>query len=308
MGTDNEKVFMKIAVFDTNNHPTPIFKEWGYGFLDLGHEVDFYPTEHHSIRSATNHIYDLIVYVGGMDLLDFEFVKNHNPNVKIVCSTDCIQPFHQQFIGLIDFFITTQHQCPELIKQFGDIGFKMYHVPLAGNNHLFQPVNCNKQYDACFIGTLAHGYREEDKYLYPYVEKYNFYLAGMTYKNYGIPFLPYDQSNMIRNQSKININFHYDYQRDNEGHPADRVDLNQSVYNIALSGAFQLCDHPLVSELFDGSIVTANWNEWPELFDYYLNNETERVKFATKSYEIAIEHHTWKARMREFLQILNTHR
>lgn len=298
---------MKIAVFDTDNHPTPIFKEWGYGFIDLGHEVDFYPTEHHSIRSAATHMYDLIVYVGGMNLQDFEFVKNHNPKVKIVCSTDCLQPFHSQFIGLIDFFITTQHRCPDLIKQFNEIGFQMYHVPLAGNNHLFQPIDCDIKYDACFIGTLAHGYREEDKYLYPYVEKGNFYLAGMTYKNYGIPFLPYNQSNTIRNQSKININFHYDYQRDNEGYPKDRVDLNQSVYNIALAGAFQLCDHPLVLSLFEGSIVTANWQEWPELFEYYLNNDEERTKLASKSYEIAIKNHTWKARMQEFLQILNNH-
>jgi hypothetical protein len=298
---------MKIAVFDTNNHPTPIFKEWGYGFLDLGHAVDFYPIEHHTIATCINKIYDLIIYVGNINIHEFELVKQHNPNVKIVCAADSLQPNYFQLKGLIEFFITTQHACPSLVKQFNEIGLELKHIPLAGNNHLFYPIDIKKQYDACFIGTLAHGYRGEDKYLYPFVEKYNFFLAGMTYKNIGIPFLSYDSANDIRNQSKININFHYDYQRLGEGTPADRVDLNQSVYNIALAGAFQICDHQLISDLFEDSIIVADSSQWPELIEYYIHHDAERNFLANRSYEIAIEKHTWKVRMQEFLNILNTH-
>jgi hypothetical protein len=295
---------MKIAVFDTNNHPTPILKEWGYGFLDLGHEVDFYATELHTISVCINKPYDLIVYVGNINVHEFELVKQQNSNVKIVVAADTVQTHFYQLKGLIEFFITTQHSCPSLVKQFADIGFDLKHVPLAGNNHLFYPVTTETQYDICFIGTLAHGYREEDKYLYPFIEKYNFFLAGMQYQNFGVPFLAYDQSNDIRNKSKININFHYDYQRLGEGYPADRVDLNQSVYNIALSGAFQICDHPLVSELFDDSIIVADSKHWPDLIEYYLHNDAERDALAKRSYDIAIKNHTWKARMSEFLNIL----
>lgn len=293
---------MKIAVFDTNNHPTPILKEWGYGFLDLGYAVDFYPIENHTIAACMNKIYDLIVYVGNINVNEFELLKQFNPDVKIVVATDVMQPNFYQLKGLVEFFITTQHSCPELVKQFNDIGFDLKHVPLAGNNHLFYPLDIVKQYDICFIGTLAHGYREEDKYLYPFIDKYDFFLAGMQYKNFGVPFLAYDQSNDIRNKSKININFHYDYQRLGEGSPADRVDLNQSVYNIALAGAFQICDHHLVSELFDGSIIVADSAHWPELIEYYMHHDDERNALANRSYEIAIEKHTWKARMREFLE------
>lgn len=298
---------MKIAIFDTENHPTPILREWGTGFLDLNHDVDFYPIQHHTILSCMNIPYDLIVYVGDMNVHHFENVKQNNPTVKIVCAADAIQPHFYQFTDLIDFFITTQHSCPTLVNQFKEIGFQLYYIPLAGNNHLFYPTNTENHFDICFIGTLAHGYREEDKYLYPFIEKYNFFLAGMQYKNYGTPFLAYDQSNNIRNQSKININFHYDYQRFGEGNPLDRVDLNQSVYNIALAGAFQICDHHLISELFDNSIIVADSFKWPELIEYYLHNDDERIKLAKKSYEIAIKNHTWKARMREFLTILEKH-
>jgi spore maturation protein CgeB len=297
---------MKIAVFDTNNHPTPILKEWGIGFLDLGHDVDFYPIEHYNITACTNKLYDLIVYVGNMNVHDFELVKQYNPNVRIVCAADSVQLHFHQFVGLIDFFITTQHSSPSLHAAFKQIGFNLHYVPLAGNDHLFYPIDIENKYDICFIGTLAHGYREEDKYLYPFIDKYKFYLAGMQYNNHGISFLPYDQANVIRNSSTININFHYDYQRPNEGTPSDRIDLNQSVYNIALSGAFQICDHTLVADLFDNNIIVDNHTNWPELIEYYIHNHEERNKLAKKAYDIAIKDHTWKARMREFLKLLNT--
>ena len=300
---------MKIAVFDTNNHPTPILKEWGIGFLELGHVVDFYPTEHHTILVCLNKIYDLIVYVGNINIHEFEMVKQNNPNVKIVCAADTIHPHFFQLKGLVEFFITTQHACPSLVNNFSEIGLKLYHVPLAGNNRLFYPSNSDKHYDVCFIGTLGHGYRGEDKYLYPLLDnpRYRCYLAGMQYKHHNIPFLPYDQANAIRNASKVNINFHVAYQHHNQGVPSDRIDLNQSVYNIALAGGFQICDHELAHDLFQGNIILGNDSNWQELVEYYVNNDVVRNELAKNAYEIAIEKHTWTVRMSEFLNILQQH-
>lgn len=301
---------MRVALFDTNNHPTPILREWSIGFIDLGHDVTFYPIENYTIGICANKSYDLIVYVGPMHVSEFEAVKIANPNTIIVCAADGVQTRYSSYLGLIDFFITTQHHSPSLTKSFKDIGFYLYNVPLAGNNHLFYPTNEEKKYDISFIGTLAHGDRNESKYLYPLIDnpKYNFYLAGMTYGNHGISFIPYEQSNIIRNSTKVNINFHYDYQIGGKGEPTDRIDLNQSVYNIALAGAFQVCDHPLASQLFNGAIVLADFNSWNETIDYYINNREERERLALKAYEIAIEKHTWKARMNEFLQIIENHK
>jgi len=297
---------MKIALFDTNNHPTPILREWGFGFRDLYHDVVFYPIEFHNIRSCIGQNYDLIVYVGSMNASDFEEVKKSNPKTVIVCATDSMRDDFDHYKGLIDYFLTTQHKSPALTSFFSDIGFKLLNVPLAGNNHYFYPHNKTEQYDICFIGTLAHGDRNESKYLYPFLNNnsYNFYLAGMSYNGYGVPFIPYEQANTIRNSTKVNINFHYDYQIEGLGHIPDRVDLNQSVYNIALAGAFQICDHPLVSELFDSSIVVSDKQNWVDTVNYYLHNKEAREQLAMKSYKIAIEKHTWKARMKEFLEMI----
>jgi spore maturation protein CgeB len=300
---------MKIAVFDTIHHPTPILKEWGIGFTDLGHDVDFYAIQHHTILSCLNIPYDLIVYVGDMNVHHFEQVKLNNLNVKIVCAADSLQSHFVQFKGLVDFFITTQHSCKTLTDSFNDIGIKLYNVPLAGNDHLFYPLELEKELDVCFIGTLGHGYRGEDKYLYPLLDNpnYNCFLAGMTYKQYNVPFLEYEKANTIRNLTKVNINFHVAYQHENHGYPADRIDLNQSVYNIALSGGFQICDHQLANLLFENSIVLGTEENWNELVDYYIHNDLERNELAYQSRTIALEKHTWKVRMREFLQILENH-
>lgn len=300
---------MKIAIFDTGTHPTPIFKEWGVGLLDLGHEIDFYPVQQYSLVTCIGTPYDLILYAGLASLSELEVVKKSQAKCKIVCAADTFNPNYRQFLDLVDFFITTQSSSPSLVRDFNSIGFKLYNIPLAGNNHLFYPNRQTKEYDVCFIGTLGHGYRSEDKYLYPLLDNpsYNCYLAGMTYKNYRIPFLPYDQINSVRSKTKVNINFHVDYQHEGKGYPLDRIDLNQSVYNIALSGGFQICDHELASKLFDESIVLGNEDNWQELVKHYLHNETAREELAEKSYEIAIKKHTWKVRMSEFLLILSNH-
>jgi spore maturation protein CgeB len=132
-------------------------------------------------------------------------------------------------------------------------------------------------------------------------------LGGMTYKSYNQGFVPYEMHNQIRNQTKINLNFHVPYQHPGLGEYPDRSDCNQSVFNIALSGNFQLCDHPLALEYFKGNVILGNEDNWLELFEYYLHNEQEREEKAYNAMLIAQNEHTWKARMEQFMNILENH-
>ena len=129
----------------------------------------------------------------------------------------------------------------------------------------------------------------------------------MTYGKYQTGFIPYQEHNIIRNTTKINLNFHVPYQKPNLGEPYDRVDLNQSVYNIALSGNFQLCDHPLVETLFDGNIVLGDESNWLELFEYYLHHDHEREQKAENAKRIVETSHTWLVRMQELMEIIRLH-
>lgn len=302
----------KLVLCDTIHHATPILLEWYYGLYDLGYDVSYLPIPEHSILEIAEEV-DILVYAGIPDsddyLKQFEQFKIKFPNCKIIGAGDNWRPNYVNFKHIIDFFITTQHECPTLKENYTSNGFALYNVPLAANHRLFYKLDTPKLYDACFIGNLTHGYRSEDKFLYPILDNecYTSILGGMTYGKYQNGFIPYSEHNVIRNATRINLNFHVPYQKPNRGEHYDRVDLNQSVYNIALSGNFQLCDHPLVETLFEGNIVIGNEDNWLELFEYYLNNPTEREEKAEAARLIAEKSHTWLIRMSEFMEIVKNH-
>lgn len=307
---------MRILLCDTIHHPTPVLKGWYFGFKSLGYEPHYLPIPNHSLLEVADE-YDLVVYpfIREELLLEFETFKKRWPNTRIIGARDEWDPFYLKLKDIIDFFVVPLDSTPTVVKEYNDNGFSCYNIPLGGNSQFFFPdKTTGKQYDACFIGTLGHGYRGEEEYLYPILDKYNCFLGGMNYKQYQNGFIDYKSTNIIRNQSKINLNFHYDYQIKGKGKTTDiantdlsRDDLNQSVFNIALSGNFQLCDHPSVKKHFGDSIPIADKDNWMEMFEYYLNNEQEREDLAQKAMIIAQKEHTWGSRMKQFINIGKKH-
>lgn len=303
MGRD----FRKIILCDTIQHPTPILLEWSYGLIDLGYEVLFHPINRGSILEI-NDEYDVLVYAGIPieKLQEFEEFKKRFPNIIIIGATDHWSDGYENFKTIVDFFIGCFESMPDVKETFNKNGFDYHNIPLAGNHRLFKKIETNKIYDASFIGTFSHGYRFQDKFLYPILDnnKYNSFLGGVRYGKYQKGFIPYVKHNLIRNQTKINLNFHVPYQKPNMGVPLNRVDCNQSVFNIALSGNFQLCDHPLVVDYFKGNVILGDESNWLDLFEYYLNNDKEREELAYNSMIIAQNEHTWLSRMEQFINIL----
>jgi len=300
----------KIILCDTINHATPILLEWSYGLQDLGYEVGYLPIPQHSILEVGEEV-DMLIYAGiqGHHLTEFMQFKHRYPNTKIVGASSEWNPEYVNFKGIVDFFVGAIDLHPTIKQQYNLNGFEWYNVALAANHRLFNKIETPKIYDTCFIGNLSHGYRGEDHFLYPILnnESYNCFLGGMTYGKYNHGFIPYPEHNQIRNQTKVNLNFHVPYQKPGQGEWSDRSDCNQSVFNIALSGNFQLCDHPLAQEYFKGNVVVADESNWLEQFEYYLNNEQEREEKAYNAMLIAQESHTWLARMKEFIKIVEKH-
>jgi hypothetical protein len=303
---------MKLVLCDTIHHPTPILLEWWYGLVDLGYDALYLPVPEHSILQI-DEVVDVLIYAGAPDdeyyINQFYEFKNRQPACKIIVTTDNWKSGYIKYKQIVDFFIMTQHSNISLVNTFNDNGFQLYSVPLAANHRLFYKTLEKELYDATFIGNLSHGYRGEDKFLYPILDnqKYSCFLGGMIYGKYNHGYIPYNEHNSIRNQTKINLNFHVPYQKPNRGEQVDRIDLNQSVYNIALSGNFQLCDHPLVESMFNGNIPIGTEDNWLDLFNYFLENPDIRHEKAHNAKLIAEKEHTWLVRMKEFLEILETH-
>ena len=307
---------MNIVLCDSAVHPTPVLRGWFYGLDQLGYNPKYLPIPNYSITQLTEEPDVLIYpYIEENLLSDFEFFKKKFPLTKIIGCRDDWSPFNLKLKDIVDFFVIPLDSTPSVVKEYNENNFNAYNIPLGGNNIAFSKMDMHKHYDACFIGTLAHGDRGEDSYLYPILEKYpTSFLGGMVYKNFRTGFVPYEVSNSYRNSSKINLNFHYDYQIKGKGdindlpkYGLDRNDLNQSVHNIALSGNFQLCDHPSLIEVYKGNIAVADKSNWLEMFEYYLNKPKEREELAYNAMLIAQNEHTWKVRMEHFIDVLNKH-
>lgn len=300
----------RIMLCDVSGHPTPILLEWSYGLKDLGYTVDYLPIPQSTLHSITEH-YDMLVYAGVPveKLQEFTSFKNKFPKTKIIGATDHWRNGYEHFKGIVDFFIGCFESIPSVKQIFNQHGYQFYNIPLAANHRFFYKKEIEKVYDASFIGTFSHGYRFEDVFLYPILNncKYKCFLGGVTYGNYQNGFIKYEDHNIIRNQTKINLNMHVPYQKPNMGIPVDRVDCNQSIFNIAASGNFQLCDHPLANDYFKGNVAVGDSQNWLELFEYYLHNDEEREEKAYNAKQICMAEHTWIERMKQFLTLCKEH-
>ena len=173
---------------------------------------------------------------------------------------------------------------------FTEAGYKYYNIPLAVDHELFKPTNYAKIHDVGFIGQFGkrgHGYRREDEYLFPILEDStitNPYFSGFNYKETKYyEDTAYEKLPIVYNQTKVNLNFHYDHQKTN-----DRIDFNGRTFEICAAGGFQLCDHPNIKELVPSMIVEPDGKLWKEKVHYYLEHEEERNEIAKKCYDEVI--------------------
>lgn len=294
---------LKVAAADTENHFTPILRDYLLGMTDLGHKTEYFPTERHTISACNNKGFDIVFTVGEVNQREFEQFKKQNPQTRIIHAVDSFRPDLVELKGVIDFLITSQISCPPLTKQYADCGVSLYNVPLAGNDHLFYPIDEEEKYDFSFIGGLCHGPRGLEHRFYPYINTHRVFLGGHVYGNFGVHSVPHPYCNVIRNQTKINLNGHVSYQKEK----GLREDWNQSLINICLSGGFQIVDFPRALEVFEGNVPVPSDDDFHEVATYYLNNDSERKEMAFRAREIALRNHTWKTRMAELLQIIEKH-
>jgi len=294
---------MKILVTETFLHFLPNGLGWIEGFEDLGHTA-------YGLQSHVNNINDIdeqldILIFMGMHTLNYDDVvkfKDRWPETKLiaVCAN-----FDESYLKLKPYIHTwVQHNYKHSISDrlFSEAGMNLIHVPLASSPRLFTKLDLNKQFDVSFIGQFGenkgHGYREQDYYLDPIIKSN---LKGFYSGFYNYPHIAIDDVNKVYNATKVNLNFHYPYQKLESELSTDSIDFNSRVFDICMSGNFQLCDHPYVGELFDKGLKYTSKENWLDTLEYYLNNEEEMFILTREAQEECLSKHTWKSRMSEFL-------
>jgi spore maturation protein CgeB len=94
----------------------------------------------------------------------------------------------------------------------------------------------------------------------------------------------------------------------NSMHFAEQSGVNNTLFEAAGCGAFQLCDErPTLSEFFQPEEEVVTFRSRSELIEklrYYLGHDDERKKIAARASERAHREHTYEGRLRRMLSIL----
>lgn len=293
----------KAIVFEEFTHVCPTGNGWVVGLEDWGYEV--YKLSSHQYRlQELDEFIDLII-VHNLDpqkAEDIKHIKNSYPKTKIAVLGEGYIPLCDEMANYVDLWLSLCKTDKKNEKEFTSRNMPFGYIQLASHPRLINictAPEANKEFDISFIGTFAHGYRNEDKFLYPLMEKYKGCYAGFSYKGNRFNLFPYNQIPVIYSKTKINLNFHYPF---NTG--PDRIDLAGRTFDIAMSGNFQLSDHWLAKEYFGDSIGFGTSDDWEDKVKYYLSHESERTRMAQKSYEICLREHTYTQRIKSMLSLL----
>lgn len=199
-------------------------------------------------------------------------------------------------------------------ENYNSVGIQYYHFPFGSDENIFKPLAVEKKYDIAFLGNANSGFGRE-RYIqrlidYAKSNKLNVFLAGAGWDKFGFPYRIVKHgidTNKIYNESKICLNIHNDRQFagiDKE------MDANNRLFDLAMAGCCQISNgEQMVIKYFEkDEVVTADLPEkWIQAIDYYLNNETERVKIGKKARERALNGHTWEKRATDFIGLINNH-
>ncbi len=297
---------MKVVVTETFLHHIPNGAGWIEGIEALGHTCYGLQSHLYNINDIDEQV-DVVVFMGmhTVKLEDVIKFKDKYPNTKLVAVCYGFEEYYLTLKPYIDLWVEHNFKHDLVDNLFKQEGMKLVHIPLGSSINKFKPLDISKDYDVSFIGQFGnagHGYREQDYYLDPVL---NLNLKGLYSGFYNYPQIGSDQLNASYNSTKVNLNFHYPNQKIQTDLQSDSIDFNSRVFDIALSGNFQLCDHPYIGGLFEDGVAYTSKEDWIDTLQYYLNNETARLEMANKAYKICLEKHTWKSRMSDFINYIN---
>jgi len=305
---------LKVAIYESLDHFVPGGVGWYEGLENLGHEPYILEFKYDLNAYELPESPDLLVIMGITPemLIPVLTFKDKHPSTKIIVNFSGFKDYFLRLKGVVDLWIEPFMKHEYVKKKFEENGLPVAFLPLAATQSIYyKTVNeFSKTYDVSFVGGFGgqgHGYRYQDVYLFPVIDRgYKGFFGGFYYKGINYPTVKYSFLNEVYNATKVNLNFHYDQQKreqlDQEGF---KLDFNTRVYEIALSNNFQISDHPEVLNVFDGAIPYISKEDWIDAIDFYLDKPDLRAELALRANQICLEKHTWKQRMIEFFNILS---
>ena len=312
----------EIFIRDTVHHPQPSGMLFYRGFKKRGDNVMYLPLEQKINLNQIDYNYDsnkttiLIDYTNILNnpnhIKELEYFKLKNNNSKIFLSaylpfkTDGPEKIDERFYaykGLVDGVFNTVISFPYAEELFTKIGLKYMAIPFAMDPYYDEKYFVKYQvHDIGFIGSTIEGNRFLDIWYEPLKDRKDIFKYFSGFNEY--PGVKFEDTNMLFQQTKINLNPHYAHQF---GIPNDTYkfgpvfDFNARTFSLAGLGCFQLNNHPYMKKYFGDDIPVFDKNNFMELFEYYLKNEDERIKVTNKIQEITLKEHTMENRIKQLL-------
>ena len=240
-----------------------------------------------------------------------ELLKKELRNIPVIhINPDALTTFENQqiFSSPYDFYFTKDPYIADFMKS--KMSLNAYYLPESFNKRMHKKPNVERSEleEKTDIDVLTFGY------LYPYrvkmVEKLicagiNVTLFGLKPRQFFNPKLEKNFKNeWITGERKSELlygsrivfnNFHY----------AEIDSVNCKFFEIAGTGAFQICDYrPTVDEysiIPSSKFTYKSIDEAIELIKYYLSRSQLRYKLAEKQYEHFQQHHTYEHRLKQVL-------
>lgn len=200
-------------------------------------------------------------------------------------------------------------------------GAKVIHyLPMAANPLTHKPISLDAEQVEFYSSDISHmgaGYFNRRNFFLGLLD-FHFKLWGNDWNDPGIlarnlqkngERISTEETNMIFNATKININLHSSIYVEGVDPHGDFI--NPRTFEIACSGGFQLVDErSLLPELFipDEEIVTfRDLASCRDQIRYYLDHSDERRKIAEAGRKRVLREHTFKHRMREAIEVIFNH-
>ena len=312
----------EIFIRDTVHHPQPSGMLFYRGFKKRGDNVMYLPLEQKINLNQIDYNYDsnkttiLIDYTNILNnpnhIKELEYFKLKNNNSKIFLSaylpfkTDGPEKIDERFYaykGLVDGVFNTVISFPYAEELFTKIGLKYMAIPFAMDPYYDEKYFVKYQiHDVGFIGSTIEGNRFLDIWYEPLKDRKDIFKYFSGFNEY--PGVKFEDTNMLFQQTKINLNPHYAHQF---GIPNDTYkfgpvfDFNARTFSLAGLGCFQLNNHPYMKKYFGDDIPVFDKNNFMELFEYYLKNEDERIKISKKMQKITLKEHRMENRIKQLL-------
>ncbi|MCK4348487.1 MAG: glycosyltransferase family 1 protein [Thermoplasmatales archaeon] len=201
-----------------------------------------------------------------------------------------------RFVGIDDY-----------IKQF-DYFFtinkedKGIWLPGALDEDFHKPINAEKVFDVCFLGTANSP--KKAKFIKLFMRKFKgrFGVFGNDWGKYGIKAYPPQRSlgfTNVMSSAKIALNLHWDLY--GKG-------TNRKVHEISGCGSAMLLTDNVegLGEIYPMAPNFNSLTECLELADYYLENRKERLELVKKMQKQAYEKFTYKKQIEKMLEMIKT--